>query len=113
MAKAMGQYEKVLNVLLEAQGNAVPLETFREKCEVAGINMYRISTYMWEIKTKTQYGVIPTKDGRKVTGLQTSRSRQSSSVGFLSPFYLRCSLAHPVTLITQGIAGVRFFLFSA
>ena len=30
--------------------------------------MYRISTYMWEIKTKTPYGVIPLKDGRKVTG---------------------------------------------
>lgn len=68
MAKAMGQYEKVLDVLKEANGEAVPLETFREKCEIAGINMYRISTYMWEIKTKTPYGVIPTKDGRKVTG---------------------------------------------
>ena len=68
MAKAMGQYEKVLGVLLEANGGDVSLDTFKQQCEVAGVNMYRISTYMWEIKTKTPYGVIPLKDGRKVTG---------------------------------------------
>jgi|TARA_B100001093_G_C25926610_1_gene635031 hypothetical protein len=68
MAKAMGQYEKVLDVLMEANGADVALDVFKQQCEVAGINMYRISTYMWEIKTKTPYGVIPIKDGRKVTG---------------------------------------------
>ena len=68
MAKAMGQYEKVLDVLKEANGADVTLDTFKQKCEVAGVNMYRISTYMWEIKTKTPYGVIPLKDGRKGTG---------------------------------------------
>jgi len=68
MAKAMGQYEKVLGVLLEANGGDVSLDTFKQQCEIAGVNMYRISTYMWEIKTKTPYGVIPLKDGRKVTG---------------------------------------------
>ena len=68
MAKAMGQYEKVLDVLKEANGADVTLDTVKPKCAVAGVNMYRISTYMWEIKTKTPYGVIPLKDGRKVTG---------------------------------------------
>jgi|TARA_R110000822_G_scaffold63911_13_gene157137 hypothetical protein len=68
MAKAMGQYEKVLAVLLEQNGGDVSLQTFKEQCEIAGVNMYRISTYMWEIKVKTPYGVIPIKDGRKVTG---------------------------------------------
>ena len=68
MAKAMGQYEKVLNVLKEADNNTATLEQFKAQCEIAGVNMYRISRYMWEIKTKTPYGVIPLKDGRKVTG---------------------------------------------
>lgn len=68
MAKAMGQYEKVLDVLKEANGDVVTLDVFQQKCEVAGVNMYRISTYMWEIKTKTKFGVIPVKNGRKVTG---------------------------------------------
>ena len=68
MAKSMGQYEKVLNVLKEAEKNTATLDTFKQQCEIAGVNMYRISTYMWEIKTKTPYGVIPLQDGRKVTG---------------------------------------------
>jgi hypothetical protein len=68
MAKAMGQYEKVLNVLKEADNYTATIDEFKQQCEIAGVNMYRISTYMWEIKTKTPYGVIPLKDGRKVTG---------------------------------------------
>ena len=35
MAKAMGQYEKVLDVLKEANGADVTLDTFKQKCEVA------------------------------------------------------------------------------
>ena len=34
MAKAMGQYEKVLNVLKEANAD-VSLDTFKQQCEVA------------------------------------------------------------------------------
>ena len=45
MAKAMGQYEKVLDVLKEANGADVTLDTFKQKCEVAGVNMYRTVSY--------------------------------------------------------------------
>ena len=34
------------------------------------IYMYRLSTYMWHIKTNANGIIRPTKDGRKVTGYQ-------------------------------------------
>lgn len=64
----MQQYEKVLEVLKRNGNSEVMLEDIRSECEIAGVNMYRISTYMWEIKTKTNYGVYPIKEGRKVVG---------------------------------------------
>ena len=63
MARTMVQYEKVLEVLKAADGEPVMLEELKEKCEAAGVFMYRISSYMWDIKTKTSYGVMPIKDG--------------------------------------------------
>jgi hypothetical protein len=72
------QYEKVLDVL-KRHGNkeTVMLEDIRAECEIAGVNMYRISTYMWEIKTKTKYGVYPIKEGRKVVGYQLRNFEES------------------------------------
>ena len=37
MAKSMGQYEKVLNVLKEAENNTATLDTFKQQCEIAGV----------------------------------------------------------------------------
>ena len=68
MARTMVQYEKVLEVLKAADVEPVMLEELKEKCEAAGVFMYRISSYMWDIKTKTSYGVMPIKDGRKCVG---------------------------------------------
>ena len=64
----MGQYEKVLDVLQRGEGEPVSLDRIKSECEIAGVNMYRLSTYIWEIKTKTQYAVVPVKEGRKVVG---------------------------------------------
>ena len=77
MAKAMGQYEKVLNVLKEANGADVSLDTFKQQCEVAGVNMYRISTYMWEIRPRQ----VRSYTRSLVTNIGLN------SAYFLSPYY--------------------------
>jgi hypothetical protein len=60
-------FEKVLNVLISGQ-----VTTKEELDALLGeeIMMYRISTYMWHIKTIANGIIRVTKDGRKVAGYQ-------------------------------------------
>jgi len=60
-------FEKVLNVLISGK------VTSKEEIDALlgkEIMMYRISTYMWHIKTIANGVVKVVKDGRKVTGYQ-------------------------------------------
>ncbi len=60
-------FEKVLNVLISGQ------VTSKEQLDALlgkEIMMYRISTYMWHIKTIANGIIRVAKDGRKVTGYQ-------------------------------------------
>ncbi len=66
MAKTK-QFEKVLNILRDASPNSVTKEDLATKLG-KDVEMYRISTYIWEIKNKAQVDVDVVKDGRKVVG---------------------------------------------
>lgn len=60
-------FEKVLNILISGK------VTSKEEIDALlgkEIMMYRISTYMWHIKTIANGVVKVVKDGRKVTGYQ-------------------------------------------
>lgn len=60
-------FEKVLNVLISGK------VTSKEELDALlgkEIMMYRISTYMWHIKTIANGIIRVAKDGRKVTGYQ-------------------------------------------
>lgn len=60
-------FEKVLNVLISGK------VTSKEELDAllgSEIMMYRISTYMWHIKTIANGIIRVAKDGRKVTGYQ-------------------------------------------
>ena len=60
-------FEKVLNVLISGK------VTSKEELDALlgkEIMMYRISTYMWHIKTMANGVVKSIKDGRRVTGYQ-------------------------------------------
>ncbi len=60
-------FEKVLNVLISGK------VTRKEELDALlgkEIMMYRISTYMWHIKTIANGIIRVAKDGRKVTGYQ-------------------------------------------
>ena len=54
----MKNYEKVLAVLKEANGNTVSLEDLHKKLH-GHIVISRISTYIWEIKNKAHFDVRP------------------------------------------------------
>jgi hypothetical protein len=65
--KKLKPFEKVLTVMIDGQ------PTTLEKINALlgkEIFMYRISTYMWHIKTIANGVVKPIKDGRKVVGYQ-------------------------------------------
>ena len=65
--KKLKPFEKVLTVMIDGQPTSL------EKINALlgkEIFMYRISTYMWHIKTIANGVVKPVKDGRKVTGYQ-------------------------------------------
>lgn len=60
-------FEKVLNVLISGK------VTSKEELDALlgkEIMMYRVSTYMWHIKTIANGIIRVAKDGRKVTGYQ-------------------------------------------
>lgn len=61
------QWEKVLKVMLS--GNAVNRESLEAMPEMEGVQLYRLSTYIWDIKMTG--GVVKVvKDGRKIAGYQ-------------------------------------------
>lgn len=63
----MLQWEKVLKVMLS--GNAVNRESLEAIPEMEGVQLYRLSTYIWDIKMAG--GVVKVvKDGRKIAGYQ-------------------------------------------
>lgn len=66
MAKTK-QFEKVLEVLRAASPASVSREDLVNKLG-GDIEMYRISTYIWEVKNKAGVPVEAVKDGRKVIG---------------------------------------------
>lgn len=65
-------FQKLLTIMIS--GKPVTLE---EMNTLLGneIYMYRISTYMWHIKTNANGVIKPIKDGRKVTGYQLVNSK--------------------------------------
>ena len=66
MAKVK-QFEKVLKVIVDANGQAVSKDDIIAKLGKE-IVPNRIPTYMWEIKVKAQVPIATLKNGRKVTG---------------------------------------------
>ena len=62
-----GNFEKVLMVLLS--GKVVSPQEI-DTLIGSEIEMYRLSTYMWNIKSFVGGVIRPTKDGRKVAGYQ-------------------------------------------
>ena len=68
MAKVK-QFEKVLEILQDAAPNAVTKEDLAGKLGT-DVEMYRISTYIWEVKNKAGVPVEAIKDGRKVVGFK-------------------------------------------
>jgi len=68
MAKVK-QFERVLEVLQ----NASPKSVSKEDLAAAlgkDVEMYRMSTYIWEVKNKAGVPVEAIKDGRKVVGFR-------------------------------------------
>ena len=72
MAKVK-QFEKVLEVLKAEAPNAVSKEMLVEKLG-GDVVMYRISTYIWEVKNKAGVPIETIKDGRKVVGFKIADS---------------------------------------
>ncbi len=60
-------FQKLLTIM--ASGNPVTVEEI-DTLLGKEIYMYRLSTYMWHIKTNANGVVRPIKDGRKVTAYQ-------------------------------------------
>tara|TARA_R110000824_G_scaffold49838_10_gene139675 strand:+ start:11703 stop:11987 length:285 start_codon:yes stop_codon:yes gene_type:complete len=68
MAKVK-QFQKVLDILKDASPNAVTKEELAEKLGT-DVAMYRISTYIWEVKNKACVPVETVKDGRTVVAFK-------------------------------------------
>ena len=68
MAK-FNKLEKVLEVLKAEAPNAESKEMLAEKLG-GDVVMYRISTYIWEVKNKAGVPIETVKDGRKVVGFK-------------------------------------------
>lgn len=60
-------FQKLLTLMVS--GNVVTVDEI-DALLGKEIYMYRLSTYMWHIKTNANGIIRPTKDGRKVTGYQ-------------------------------------------
>jgi hypothetical protein len=60
-------FQKLLTLMVS--GNVVTVDEI-DTLLGKEIYMYRLSTYMWHIKTNANGIIRPTKDGRKVTGYQ-------------------------------------------
>ena len=70
MAKVK-QFEKVLGILQDASPNTVSKEDLAAALGT-DVEMYRISTYIWEVKNKAGVPVEAIKDGRKVVGFRVA-----------------------------------------
>lgn len=70
MAKVK-QFEKILEVLRDASPKAVSKELLA-KTLGGDVAMYRISTYIWEVKNKAGVPVEAVKDGRKVVAFRVA-----------------------------------------
>ena len=68
MAKVK-QFEKVLKILQDASPAEVSKETLAASLGT-DVSMYRISTYIWEVRKQTGVPVEAVKDGRRVTGFK-------------------------------------------
>lgn len=68
MAKVK-QFQKILDILKEASPNAVTKEELATKLG-NDVALYRISTYIWEIKNKAQVDIETVKDGRTVVAFK-------------------------------------------
>ena len=68
MAKVK-QFQKILDILKDASPNAVTKEELVEKLGT-DVAMYRISTYIWEVKNKAGVPVETVKDGRTVVAFK-------------------------------------------
>ena len=68
MAKVK-QFEKVLKILQDASPEEVSKETLAAALGT-DVAMYRISTYIWEVRKQTGVPVEAVKDGRRVTGFK-------------------------------------------
>jgi len=68
MAKVK-QFEKVLKILQDASPEEVSKETLAAALGT-DVAMYRISTYIWEVRNQTGVPVEAVKDGRRVTGFK-------------------------------------------
>ena len=77
MAKVK-QFEKVLGILRDASPEAVSKEDLAAKLGTA-VEMYRISTYIWEVKNKAGVPVEAVKDGRKVIGFRVASATTVSA----------------------------------
>lgn len=65
------QFEKILDILLRADGEAVPKDEILKELE-GQIADYRLSSYIWDIRNKTEIPVESIKVGRKVVGYRIS-----------------------------------------
>lgn len=66
-AKKLKSFEKIL--ILMSHGKPVTLGEINETLGTE-IEMYRISNYMWKIKTKANCVIRAIRSGKKVTGYQ-------------------------------------------
>jgi hypothetical protein len=73
MASKIAPFQKLLTVL--ASGKQVTIEEI-EKTVGKEIHMYRLSTYIWHIKTNANGIVKAIKDGRKVVAYQIVNAKE-------------------------------------
>ena len=65
------QFERVLKILQDASPNSVSKEDLATALG-KDVEMYRMSTYIWEVKNKAGVPVEAIKDGRKVVGFRVA-----------------------------------------
>ena len=74
-------YEKVLDVIRNHAPEAITKDELKKELEDNGsdVEWYRLSTYMWEIKTKAGVPVETLKEGRKVVGYKLASAPVSAA----------------------------------
>ena len=95
MAKVK-QFEKVLKILQDASPEEVSKETLAAALGT-DVAMYRISTYIWEVRKQPGVPVEAVKDGRRVTGFKipvevdadASDASPEASAGFPSDEFVK------------------------